>query len=106
MKTYEASTDASRLRFAIVVGRFNHLVSARLLEEVNYTVTLALRPESSLGSLDGQVLLGTVTWSSGSGHLSFSKTVSALSPATNDRHRLQALGASVVPNAKGKIYPR
>ncbi len=32
MKTYEASVDASRLRFAIVVGRFNHLVSARLLE--------------------------------------------------------------------------
>ena len=32
MKTYEASTDASRLRFAIVVGRFNHLVSARLLD--------------------------------------------------------------------------
>jgi 6,7-dimethyl-8-ribityllumazine synthase len=32
MKSYEASVDASRLRFAIVVGRFNHLISARLLE--------------------------------------------------------------------------
>lgn len=32
MKSYEASVDASRLRFAIVVARFNHLVSARLLE--------------------------------------------------------------------------
>ncbi len=32
MKTWEVSRDASGLRFAIVVSRFNHLVSARLLE--------------------------------------------------------------------------
>jgi 6,7-dimethyl-8-ribityllumazine synthase len=32
VKTYETSTDATRLRFAVVVARFNHLLSARLLE--------------------------------------------------------------------------
>ena len=32
MKTWEVSRDAGGLRFAIVVSRFNHLVSARLLE--------------------------------------------------------------------------
>jgi len=31
MNTFETSLDASRLRFGIVVSRFNHLVSARLL---------------------------------------------------------------------------
>jgi 6,7-dimethyl-8-ribityllumazine synthase len=32
MKSYESSSDATRLRFAVVVSRFNHLVSVRLLE--------------------------------------------------------------------------
>jgi len=32
MKTYPATFDASGLRLAVVVARFNHLVSARLLE--------------------------------------------------------------------------
>ena len=32
MKVYESSTDATHLRFAIVVSRFNHLISVRLLE--------------------------------------------------------------------------
>lgn len=32
MKVFESSTDASRLRFAVVVSRFNHLICARLLE--------------------------------------------------------------------------
>jgi 6,7-dimethyl-8-ribityllumazine synthase len=30
--TFESSTDAAGLRFAVVVARFNHLVCARLLE--------------------------------------------------------------------------
>jgi 6,7-dimethyl-8-ribityllumazine synthase len=32
MRSYESSSDATRLRFAVVVSRFNHLVSVRLLE--------------------------------------------------------------------------
>jgi 6,7-dimethyl-8-ribityllumazine synthase len=32
MRHYEANLDASGLRFAVVVARFNHLVSVRLLE--------------------------------------------------------------------------
>lgn len=32
MKTWESSQDATGLRFALVVSRFNHLVSRRLLE--------------------------------------------------------------------------
>ena len=32
MKSYESSSDATRLRLAVVVSRFNHLVSVRLLE--------------------------------------------------------------------------
>ena len=32
MSVYETSTDATGLRFAIVVSRFNHLISVRLLE--------------------------------------------------------------------------
>jgi len=32
MRTWESSTDASHLRFAVVVSRFNHPVSVRLLE--------------------------------------------------------------------------
>ena len=32
MQHYEANMDASGLRFAVVVARFNHLVCVRLLE--------------------------------------------------------------------------
>ncbi len=32
MKVFESSLDAERLRFAVVVSRFNHLISVRLLE--------------------------------------------------------------------------
>ena len=32
MKTWESSVDAAGLRFAVVVARFNHLISVRLLE--------------------------------------------------------------------------
>jgi len=32
MNTFETSLDASNRRFGIVVSRFNHLISARLLE--------------------------------------------------------------------------
>jgi 6,7-dimethyl-8-ribityllumazine synthase len=32
MKIFESSTDASGLRFGVVVSRFNHLICARLLE--------------------------------------------------------------------------
>jgi len=32
VKIYETSTDASRLRFAVAVSRFNHLLCVRLLE--------------------------------------------------------------------------
>lgn len=32
MRTYESGLDARGLRFAVVVGRFNHLICARLLE--------------------------------------------------------------------------
>jgi len=35
MKSYESSLDASGLRFAVVVGRFNHLICAKLLEGCN-----------------------------------------------------------------------
>jgi len=32
MRTWESSLDATGLRFAVVVARFNHLISSRLLE--------------------------------------------------------------------------
>ena len=32
MRVYETSTDATGLRFGVVVSRFNHLISVRLLE--------------------------------------------------------------------------
>ncbi len=81
MKTYEASVDATRLRFAIVVGRFNHLVSARLLEgcraellrrganddDVHVTwvpgafeIPLAARSLAASGRYDAIIALGVV----------------------------------------------
>ncbi len=81
MKTYEASVDASRLRFAIVVGRFNHLVSARLLEGCSaelarrgandddvhvawvpgaFEIPLAARSLAASGRYDAIIALGVV----------------------------------------------
>ena len=37
MKTYPTSLDATGLHFAVVVARFNHLVSARLLQGCSET---------------------------------------------------------------------
>ncbi len=81
MKTYEASVDATRLRFAIVVGRFNHLISARLLEGCNaelarrgendddvhvtwgpgdFEIPLAARTFAASGRYDAIIALGVV----------------------------------------------
>ncbi len=81
MKTYEASVDATRLRFAIVVGRFNHLVSARLLEGCSaelarrgandddvhvawvpgvFEIPLAARTLAASGRYDAIIALGVV----------------------------------------------
>ena len=81
MKSYEASVDASRLRFAIVVGRFNHLISARLLEGCRaellrrgandddlhvawvpgaFEIPLAARMLASSGRYDAIIALGAV----------------------------------------------
>jgi 6,7-dimethyl-8-ribityllumazine synthase len=40
LRTYPARTDAADLRFGIVVSRFNHLISARLLEGCVEELTL------------------------------------------------------------------
>jgi len=45
VRTYSASEDATGLRFAIVVSRFNHMISSRLLE--GCTAELNLRGASS-----------------------------------------------------------
>lgn len=45
MKTYSASEDATDLRFAVVVSRFNHMISSRLLE--GCTAELSLRGAAS-----------------------------------------------------------
>ena len=81
MKTYEASLDATRLRFAIVVGRFNHLISARLLEGCSaelarrgandddvhvawvpgaFEIPLAARSLAASGRYDAIIALGVV----------------------------------------------
>lgn len=81
MKSYEASVDATRLRFAIVVGRFNHLVSARLLEGCSaelarrgageddvhvawvpgaFEIPLAARSLAASGRYDAIIALGVV----------------------------------------------
>ncbi len=81
MKTYESSMDADGLRVAIVVGRFNHLISVRLLEgcarelerrgvcgdDVHvawvpgaFEIPLAARVLASSGRYDAVVTLGAV----------------------------------------------
>lgn len=81
MRIYETSVDASSLRFAVVVSRFNHLVSVRLLEgcvaelsrrgaaseDVHvawvpgaYELPLAARALATSGRYDAIVTLGVV----------------------------------------------
>lgn len=81
MRTYESSDDASGLRFAVVVSRFNHLVSVRLLEgcaqefarrgaeagDVHvawvpgaFEIPLAARALATSGRYDAVVALGAV----------------------------------------------
>ena len=81
MKTYASSEDASGLRFAVVVSRFNHLVSARLLEGCTaelanrgaagddihvawvpgaFEIALAARALAQSGRYDAIVVLGAV----------------------------------------------
>ena len=45
MRTYSASEDATGLRFAVVVSRFNHMISSRLLE--GCTAEFSLRGAAS-----------------------------------------------------------
>jgi 6,7-dimethyl-8-ribityllumazine synthase len=81
MKLYETRVDAAQLRFAVVVSRFNHLVSVRLLdgcvaellrrgadsEDVHvawvpgaYELPLAARALAASGRYDAVVTLGVV----------------------------------------------
>ena len=81
MKIYESSTDAARLRFAVVVSRFNHLISVRLLEGCTgelvrrgargedihvawvpgaFEIPLAARALATSGRYDAIVTLGSV----------------------------------------------
>jgi 6,7-dimethyl-8-ribityllumazine synthase len=81
MKTFATSLDASGLRFGVVVGRFNHLVSVRLLEgaaselgrrgadpaDVHvawvpgaFEIPLAARALATSGRYDAVVTLGAV----------------------------------------------
>lgn len=81
MRFYESRLDAAQLRFAVVVSRFNHLVSVRLLEGCTaeltrrgaasedvhvawvpgaYELPLAARALASSGRYDAVVTLGVV----------------------------------------------
>ena len=81
MLTYSASEDATGLRFAVVVSRFNHLVSARLLDGCTaeliargaasddvhvawvpgaFEIPLAARAMAKSGRYDAVVVLGAV----------------------------------------------
>jgi 6,7-dimethyl-8-ribityllumazine synthase len=81
MRVYESQVDAAQLRFAVVVSRFNHLVSVRLLEGCTaelarrgvagedvhvawvpgaYELPLAARALASSGRYDAIVALGVV----------------------------------------------
>ena len=81
MKIYETSVDATRLRFGVVVSRFNHLLCVRLLEgcvdelmrrgaapdDVHvawvpgaFELPLAARSLASTGRYDAVVALGIV----------------------------------------------
>jgi 6,7-dimethyl-8-ribityllumazine synthase len=81
MRLYESQLDAAQLRFAVVVSRFNHLISVRLLEGCTaeltrrgaasedvhvawvpgaYELPLAARALASSGRYDAIVTLGVV----------------------------------------------
>ena len=81
MKTYPSTVDATRLRFAVVVARFNHLVSVKLLEGCTqelenrganpddvhvawvpgaFEIPLAARVLAASGCYDAVVTLGAV----------------------------------------------
>jgi 6,7-dimethyl-8-ribityllumazine synthase len=81
MKLYETSTSADRLRFAVVVSRFNHLLCVRLLEGCHaelcrrgadpddvhvawvpgaFELPLAARSLAATGRYDAVVTLGAV----------------------------------------------
>jgi 6,7-dimethyl-8-ribityllumazine synthase len=81
MKTYGSSVDACGLRFAVVVGRFNHLICAKLLEGCSaelarrgadaddihvawvpgaFEIPLAARVLAASGRYDAIVALGAV----------------------------------------------
>ena len=81
MRSYATSTDANGLRFGVVVSRFNHLVSARLLEGCTaelvkrgarpddvhvswvpgaFEIPLAARALAQTGRYDAVVTLGAV----------------------------------------------
>lgn len=81
MRVYETSTDAGRLRFAVVVSRFNHLITVRLLEACTaelarrgtadadvhvawvpgaFELPLAARALASSGRYDAVIALGVV----------------------------------------------
>jgi 6,7-dimethyl-8-ribityllumazine synthase len=79
--TYDSSDDASGLRFGVIVSRFNHLISVKLLEgctaelcrhgasedEIDiawvpgaFEIPLAARAMANTGRYDGLVTLGSV----------------------------------------------
>ncbi len=81
MKIYSASEDATGLRFAVVVSRYNHLVSARLLDGCTselaargaaaddvhvawvpgaFEIPLAARTFATTGRYDAVITLGAV----------------------------------------------
>lgn len=81
MNIYPSSEDATGLRFAIVVARFNHIISVRLLDGCaetlveqgaaaddidvvwvpgSFEITLAARALADAGRYDGIITLGAV----------------------------------------------
>lgn len=81
MKLYETGTNAAQLRFGVVVSRFNHLISVRLLEGCTaelsrrgaaeadvhvawvpgaFELPLAARALASTGRYDAVITLGVV----------------------------------------------
>ena len=82
MKTYGSSVDACGLRFAVVVGRFNHLICAKLLE--GCTTELARR-----GAADDDV---HVAWVPGAFEIPLAARVLA---ASGRYDAIVALGAVI-----------
>lgn len=82
MRTYPAGRDASELRFGIVASRFNHIVSARLLE--GCTAELGRR-----GCREADI---HVAWVPGAFEIPQAARILAL---TERYHALVALGAVI-----------